>query len=85
MDCKVRNMETIKLPRLGVNIRGWGWPAMVMLSVYGWGTLFSTIIWICLGYRVLRLLMRLFGLLLSVIFTLASILFWLLIISLVII
>ena len=85
MDHKVKNMETIKLPRLRIIIRGWGCLAAAMLPVHGSWTLFLTFIGICLGYRILRLTIRLFGLLVSVILTLVSILTLFLIILLVII
>ena len=58
--------------------------AVVIGLLYACGATFSTVLGVYLCYRVLRLVMRLFGLLLSVVFTLFSILIFLLILTLLI-
>jgi len=58
--------------------------AVVIGLLYACGATFSTVLGVYLGYRILRLVMRLFGLLLSVVFTLFSILIFLLILTLLI-
>ncbi|MDR3265959.1 MAG: hypothetical protein LBT24_00100, partial [Tannerella sp.] len=52
--------------------------------IYTFGTSFSAVIGGYLGYKVLRLVMRLFGLVLSLVFTLISIIILITIISLLI-
>lgn len=59
--------------------------AVFAVLIYFFGASISTIIGVYLGYRILRLVMRLFGLLLSIIFTVVAILILIAIISLVII
>ena len=61
-----------------------GFVAVVWL-IHLFGASFSTIVGIYLGYKVLRLVMRLFGLLISLVFTLVSIFVLITIISLIII
>jgi hypothetical protein len=83
---KEKNIET-KLPRLRIIIKLGGCLAGlaavvgVLHAFYG---SISTIVGVYLGYRILRLLMRLFGLLCATVFTLFSILILFLIISLII-
>jgi hypothetical protein len=83
-----KNIETKKLPRLGINIKFWlllAGLAVVSGLIHAFGASFSVIVAIYLGYRVLRLVMRLFGLVLSIVFTVISILIFIAIISLLII
>ena len=82
----VKNIET-KLPLLGINIKFWGWLtglAVVVGLIYVCGTTISTVVGIYLGYKVLRLVMRLIGLAMLCVFTLISIIILIAIISLVI-
>ena len=82
---KEKNIET-KLPQLGINIK-----ILIRLAVlagfigliWACGASVWTVVAIYLGYKVLRLVLRLFGLLLSVFLTVISILILLLIISLI--
>jgi len=57
---------------------------VVIGLLYACGATFFTVLWVYLGYKVLRLGLRLFGFLLSFVFTLFSILILLLIITLLI-
>jgi hypothetical protein len=84
----IKNSETKKLLRLGIYIKLVGWIAglaVVAGLIYAFGTSVSTIIGVYLGYRVLRLIMRLFGQMLSLVFTVVSILILVAVISLIII
>jgi len=81
---EVKKIET-KLPQLKFLIRDW----VVVLAVIGimihlFGVSISTIIGIYLGYRIMRLVVRVIGLALSIIFTVVSILIMIAIISLII-
>jgi hypothetical protein len=69
-----------------IKFGGWllGLVAVIVL-IKAFGASFSTVAGIYLGYRVLRLAMRLFGLLISLVFTLVSIFILIGIISLLII
>ena len=71
----VKNNET-KLPQLGININSWlrlaGLAAVAGL-IYAFGATFSTVIGIYLGYKLLRLILRVFGLVISLFFSLVSI------------
>jgi len=83
---EIKNRKT-KLPRLGIiinyGLRLLGLAAVIGLF-YVCGATFSTVLGVYLGYRVLRLVMRLFGLVLSVIFTVVSIVVLVLFITLLI-
>jgi hypothetical protein len=82
-----KNIETKKLPRLGINIKFWfrlAGLAVVFGLIYACGASFSSVVGIYLGYRVLRLVLRFFRLVLSLVFTLVSILILIAIISLLI-
>jgi hypothetical protein len=57
---------------------------VVIVLIHAFGASFSTMMGVYLGYRVLRLVLRLFGLLVSVIFTAVSIVILITIISLLI-
>ena len=83
---EIKNSETKKLSRLGINIRlGFGLAglATIVALIFHFGATISTAIGIYLGYRVLRLVMRLFGQVLSIIFTVVTILILIAIISLI--
>jgi hypothetical protein len=69
-----------------IKLGGWllGLVAVIVL-IKAFGASFSTVVGIYLGYRVLRLVMRLFGLLVSLVFTLVSIFILIVVISLLII
>ena len=73
-----------RLPRLKINIR-LGLQLAVFGLFYLCGVSIPTMIGVFLGYRVLRLILRLFGLIMATVFTLFSIIVLLLIISLIII
>jgi len=84
---EIKNSETKKLPRLGIHI-SWGWLAglaVIAGLIWACGATISTVVGIYLGYKILRLVIRLFGQIATIIFTLISILIMLLIISLIII
>jgi hypothetical protein len=69
-------------------IKSGGWLlglAAVIVLIQAFGASISTAVGIYLGYRVLRLVMRLFGLLISLVFTLVSIFILIVVISLLII
>jgi hypothetical protein len=69
-------------------IKSGGWLlglAAVIVLIQAFGASISTIVGIYLGYRVLRLVLRLFGLVLSIVFTAISIFILIVIISLLII
>ena len=71
----VKNIKT-KLPPLRINIRFWGWLAAITAIIVvfcAYGATFYTILGIYIGYKILRLVMRLFGLILSFVFTVISI------------
>ena len=83
---EVKNRKT-KLPPLRIIIKLGG--RLVGLTVvigllYAFSANISTVLGVYLGYKALRLVMRLFGLLVSAVFTIVSILFMLLIITLLI-
>jgi len=83
----VKNIET-KLPLFGINIRFWlllAGLAVIARLIYVCGATISTVAGIYLGYKVLRLILRLFGLIISLVFTLIPILIMIAIISLIII
>lgn len=81
-----KNIET-KLSPLGININSWlklaGLAAVVGL-ICAFGATFSTVIGIYLGYKLLRLILRVFGLVVSLFFSLVSIVILIAIISLLI-
>jgi hypothetical protein len=83
---EIKNKKT-KLPPLGIIIN-WGVRLGGLATVIGLfnvcGSTFSALLGVYLGYKVLRLVMRLFGLLLSIVFTLFSIFILILIITLLI-
>jgi hypothetical protein len=69
-------------------IKSGGWLpgfAVVAVLIQAFGASISTTVGIYLGYRVLRLVMRLIGLVLSIVFTAVSIFILIVIISLIII
>jgi hypothetical protein len=80
-------IKTKKLPPLGINIRFClllaGLAAVAGL-IWACGTTVPAVIGVYLGYRVLRLVIRLTGLLLSILFTVISIIILMAIISLLI-
>ena len=80
----VKNNET-KLPQFGININSWlrlaGLTAVAGL-ICAFGTTFSTIVGIYLGYKLLRLILRVFGSVVSLFFSLVSIVIMVLIILL---
>jgi hypothetical protein len=83
---KVKNIET-KLPPLGINIKFWLHLAGLMMVaglIYGFGATFSTVVGIYLGYRLLRLILRVCGLVISLFFTVILIVILIAIISLLI-
>ena len=70
-----KNIET-KLPLLGININFWRGLAGLMLIIgllYACGATFPIVIGIYLGYKVLRLILRVFGLILSLLISAVSI------------
>jgi len=73
-----------RLPQLKINI-GLALQLAVFGVLYLCGVSIPTVIGVFLGYRVLRLILRLFGLIMAAVFTIISILFMLIIISLIII
>jgi len=63
----VKNIET-KLPLLGIIIRFWLWSAGLAAAtwlIYACGATISTVVGIYLGYKLFRLLLKIFGLLVS--------------------
>ena len=81
-----KNIET-KLPPLGININFWlrlAGLAMVAGLIYACGATFTTVAGIYLGYKLLRLIFRFFGLIISLFFTVVSIVILIAIISLLI-
>ena len=86
----MRNEEKIRKQNSlgsGIIIRLGGYLAglaAVIVLLHAFGATFSTIVGVYLGYRVLRLVMRLFSLLLACVFTAVSIIIMILIISLLI-
>jgi hypothetical protein len=81
-----KNIET-KLPPLGINIKFWGWLvglAVVAGLIYAFGATFTTVVGIYLGYKLLRLILRVFGLVISLFYTVVSIVILIAIISLLI-
>ena len=84
---EIKNSETKKLPRLGINIRFLGWLVgftAVIVLIYAFGATTSTVVGIYLGYRVLRLAVRLIGQVFSLVFTVVAILILIAIISLIV-
>jgi len=81
-----KNIET-KLPLLGINIRFWvylaGLAAIVGL-IWACSATVWTVVGIYLGYKVLRLIFRIFGLLLSLFISIISVVILITIISLLI-
>jgi hypothetical protein len=81
-----KNIET-KLPPLGIHIKFWlrlvGLVVVVGL-IYGFGATFSTVVGIYLCYKLLRLILRVLGLVISLFFTVISIIILIAIISLLI-
>ena len=79
----IKNIKT-KLPPLRINIRFWGWLAGIT-AIFGLfyvdGANISLVLGIFIAYKVLRLVMRLFSLFLSAVFTAVSIVILVLIIS----
>ena len=62
-----KNIET-KLPLFGINIKFWLWLAglaVVVWLIYVCGATVSTVVGIYLGYKLLRLILRIFGLIVS--------------------
>jgi hypothetical protein len=85
---KEKNSETKKLPQLRIYIRLVLWIAglaAVAGLIHAFGATFGTVAAVWLGYRVLRLVLRLIGLILSILFTAVSIVILIAIISLIII
>ena len=81
-----KNIET-KLPQLGIIIKFGGWLVLfIVLSglIYACGATISTAVVIYLGYKVLRLILRFFRLVISIFFTVVSIVVFAIIISLLI-
>jgi len=81
-----KNIKT-KLPPLGINI-SWGWLAglaVVAGLIWADGATISAVVGIYLGYKALRLVMRLFGQIISIVFTAVTIIILITIISLIII
>jgi len=79
----VKNIKT-KLPPLQIRISFWLRLALfsaVIGGLYACGATFSTILGIYVGYKILRLTIRFFGLLLSIVYTAVSIVILILIIS----
>jgi hypothetical protein len=83
---KIRKQFHSLSSELIIKLGGWllGLVAVIVL-IQAFGASVSTVVGIYLGYRVLRLVMRLFGLLVSLVFTLVSIFVLIVIISLIII
>jgi hypothetical protein len=79
----VKNIKQ-RLPRLKINIR-LGLQLAVLGLFYVCGVSIPTVIGVFLGYKVLRHILRLFGLIMATVFTIISILILLIIISLIII
>jgi hypothetical protein len=81
-----KNIET-KLPPLGINIKFWlrlaGLTGLAGL-LYACGATFTTVVGIYLGYKLLRLIFRVFGLIISLVFSIVSIVVLIAIISLLI-
>jgi hypothetical protein len=72
---QVKNIKT-KLPPLQINIRFWGRLAAIAAvigALYANGATLYVILGIYLGYKILRLVMRLFKLILSIVFTVISV------------
>jgi len=86
MRINVKNIET-KLPQLRINIKFWLWLAglaMVAGLIYACGATFTTVVGIYLGYKLLKQIFRFFRLLISLFFTVVSIVILIIIISLLI-
>jgi hypothetical protein len=88
----MRNEEKIRKQfhslgsELIIKLGGWllGLAAIIVL-IQAFGMSISTVVGIYLGYRVLRLVLRLFGLVLSIVFTAVSIFILIVIMSLLVI
>ena len=81
-----KNIER-KLPQLGINIKYGLYLAAflgILGAIYACGATVSTVVGIYLGYRVLKLLWRIFGLLLSLFISVVSVVILTAIISLLI-
>jgi hypothetical protein len=66
---------TVKLPRLGINMRLAAWMAGLAVDIGLIGCLgasFSSLEEVCLGYRIIRLVIRLIGQVFSLLFTVVS-------------
>jgi hypothetical protein len=79
----IKNLKQ-RLPSLEINIR-LGFQLVVFGLLYMCSGSIPTVIGVYLGYRILRLVLRLFGLLMVAVFTIVSIFVLLIIISLIII
>jgi hypothetical protein len=72
----------------GINIRFWCWTvglAAVFGLIHAFGASFSTVVGVYLGYKVLRLFIRLIGQILSIVFTIVFIVILIIIITLIIV
>ncbi len=72
---KVKNIET-KLPQLGINIKFWlrlTGLAVFFGLIYACGATFSTVAGVYLGYKLLRLILRILGLLFSLFISTVSV------------
>jgi hypothetical protein len=81
-----KNIKT-KLPPLGINIKlGLRLAGLAVVTglIYACGATFQTVAGIYLGYKLLRLILRVFGLAISLVFSLVSIVILITIISLLI-
>jgi len=81
-----KNIET-KLPQLGINIKilaRLAGLALIFFALYIFGATIPTVIGIYLGYKILRLILRVFGLIVSLLISVASIVVLTAIISLLI-
>jgi len=70
-----KKIET-KLPLLGINIRFWVYLAGLVAVVgllWACGATFWTVVAVFLGYKVLRLILRIFGLLISLFISVISV------------
>jgi hypothetical protein len=81
-----KNIKT-KLPPLGINIKfGLRLVGLAVVAglIYACGATLSTVAGMYLGYKLLRLILRVFGLVISLVFSLVSIVILITIISLLI-
>ena len=77
----VKNNET-KLPPLGINIKFEWWLIVAVGLIYACGVTFTTVAGIYLGYKILRLVVRLIGVAISCVFILVLIIILVAIVSL---